>query len=500
MAIAVRLVTPALRVVPGEEAGTDVRVRNAGHLVDRVDLAVLGETAVWARVEPPQVNLLPGQEETVRVVFAPPRAHDVTAGQRGFAVRAASREDPEGSVAEEGTLTVAEFDLVVADIVPRASRAPRAGRHQLAVDNLSNHPLTLRLTPTDPDAVLDFRLDAEQFVAQPGTATFVRLRARPTTRFLRGSERQIPFEVAVAAQGAPGVVVPATVRQHAILPAWLFRFVLIVGLLAGLWVGLLKPRLDAKVRNLAGAEAARATAPLAPRVNELAKQEEAEKAEKAAAAAAASASPTPSASASATPTPTKTAKPTPTPTPKPGPVPVPAPGKPEPGAAPFPTRPVDFYKAGWVPTGETRNLGPPMPSRPETVVRVTKIVIEVPYGDVAAVTVEGIDEDRAERRIAFDGQRRLEIVPRGAAVFDADNRILARAECQEVPSERNPGPPLDEGFPEGTRACYFVVVFLGSTQDPSAPRPIPAAPTPSPSPSPEPSPGPLSTFERRLDL
>ena len=56
-----------------------------------------------------------------------------------------------------------------AELVPRSSRAPRAGRHELAVDNLSNHPLALRLIPSDPDEVLDFRLDATEFTAAPGT-------------------------------------------------------------------------------------------------------------------------------------------------------------------------------------------------------------------------------------------------------------------------------------------------------------------------------------------
>jgi hypothetical protein len=286
MGLAVRLVSPALRVVPGETATTEVRIRNTGHLVDRADLDVLGEAAAWAAVDPPYVNLLPGQEETVRVGFAPPRSFEVRAGERPFAVRAASREDPGGSAVEEGVLTVAQFDLVVAELVPQASRGPRVGRHHLAIDNLSNHPLTLRLLPSDPDSLLEFFMDAQEFEAPPGTATFVRVRARPTTRFLRGSERQMPFQIAISADDVtPPVVVPGSVRQHAILPAWLFRAAVLLVIVSAIWVALLKPQLDSTVQEVAQEEAVKVTAPLAPKVAQLAAQDTAEKADQAQAAA-----------------------------------------------------------------------------------------------------------------------------------------------------------------------------------------------------------------------
>lgn len=287
MGLAVRLVRPALRVVPGEAATTDVRVRNTGHLVDRADVTVLGDSAAWASVEPSYVNLLPGQEETVRVTFAPPRSHDVSAGERPFAVRATSREDAGGSVVEEGVLTIAQFAHVVAELVPRASRGPRVGRHYLAIDNLGNHPLTLRLTPSDPDSLLEFFMDAQEFDAPPGTATFVRVRARPITRFLRGSERQVPFQIAIsAAQDVTPVVVPGTVRQHAILPAWLFRAAVIFVVAAAVWATMLKPQLDETVQEVAQEEAVKVAAPIAPKVQQLAAQDTAEKVEEAPAAAA----------------------------------------------------------------------------------------------------------------------------------------------------------------------------------------------------------------------
>jgi hypothetical protein len=461
--VAVRLFSPRLRVVPGNEAAVEVRIRNTGILVDQVDLTVLGEPAAWATLDPPRLNLLPGQDGAARLTFAPPRSSDVAAGDRPYAVRAASREDPDGSSAEEAVLEVAEFELVVAELVPRASRAPRAGRHELAVDNLSNHPLVLTLVASDPDEVLDFRLDSTRFTAVPGTSTFVRLRARPTTRFLRGSDKALPFEIAILAGETELQVVPGTVRQHAIVPGWLFRAGLAFTLIAALWVAVLKPKLDEKVQTIAQEEAIKATDPLTPKVNTLVKKDD----EAAAAAAKAAAAPRPP-----TPAPKKTPKPGTTPTPAPTPTASPAPtdataapaptvtvtATPVPG--PLPSRELNFYKAGWVATNAPQTLGPPMPSRSETVVRITEIYVESPYQDHGTVRINGLTPAGGFTPVVLDGETRsVHVTASATARYDEAHPILAVAECTGTGSS-NPGPP---GGTE-TPTCKFEIFFRGFTE------------------------------------
>ena len=197
MGVALDLAPEQVTVAPGGRAVVGLRVRNTGEVVDQVDLTVLGDPAQWSVVEPVRVNLLPGQQVNVAVTLTPPRSWTVPAGDHHFAVRAASREDPDNSVIEEGTVTVEAFRQLVAELVPAAPRVPRNGHHDLAVDNLGNTPVLLDLATTGSEGTLEFRWARARLLAGPGTATLVHLRARPTTRFLRGPDRSLPFEVVV---------------------------------------------------------------------------------------------------------------------------------------------------------------------------------------------------------------------------------------------------------------------------------------------------------------
>src|SRR5512138_1679665 len=91
-----------LQVEAGAQASLVVRVRNRGSIVDRFDIAVVGPTAPWAVVDPPNLRLFPDKEGEARVTFQPPRAPDPAADTYpfGIAVRAAS--DASASTVEEG--------------------------------------------------------------------------------------------------------------------------------------------------------------------------------------------------------------------------------------------------------------------------------------------------------------------------------------------------------------------------------------------------------------
>jgi hypothetical protein len=101
-----------LFIEPGQEASVLLRVRNTGVLVDRVYLSATGPAAAWGTLSPSIVNLFPGSETTATLTFAPPRYASARAGSVAFSVRAASTEDPDRVVTEEGTLTIAPVRAV----------------------------------------------------------------------------------------------------------------------------------------------------------------------------------------------------------------------------------------------------------------------------------------------------------------------------------------------------------------------------------------------------
>jgi hypothetical protein len=234
-----------VELVPGQQTEWAMRVRNTGQVVDRILLDVLGETAGYAQVEPAQVNLLPGATERVLIRFSPPRVASLAPGAVNFGLRATSIEDPEGSSVEEGLVVIGEFSDLSAQLVPRSATGRRSAKFRLVVENRGNRPEPVRIEPFDPDDKLGFKTRPATFVAQPGTATFVRLKTIAKKDFFRGPNRTLPFQATTLPEQGEAATDAGVVVQKQILPEWLLPALgvaaLAVGALAALWFVALRP-------------------------------------------------------------------------------------------------------------------------------------------------------------------------------------------------------------------------------------------------------------------
>ena len=247
--------TRALTVTPGAEAVAEIRVRNTGTVVDQFALEVLGDAQPWATAEPPTLSLFPGAEEQARIVFRPPRSSQVHAGPLPFGVRVMSKEDPAGSVVEEGMLEVEPFVDVHAELAPRTSRGSRGAAHDLAIDNRGNAPLNAEIAAFDPDRLLDFDVNPPGVVADAGTAAFAKVHVKARERFWRGTPQTRPFRVQLESAGGPPVGVDGTLLQEAILPPWFLKaLIAAIGLLVLavlFWLFFLQPTIEATARERA---------------------------------------------------------------------------------------------------------------------------------------------------------------------------------------------------------------------------------------------------------
>lgn len=248
MAVSVVFDNAIISVQPGQQSGCDLQVRNTGRVVDRVVLDVLGDARGWAAVEPPELSLMPGAAAAVRVVFRPGRAATPHAGEFPFAVRAYSQEDPGGSAIAEGAVTLAPFTDIKAELVPKTSHARRRGRHRLILENRGNIGADLGLSAADQDDALEFRFRPDLLFVEAGTAAFVRLRADPRKRFLKGPSKSLPFQAYVTGGDPDTVTVEGAVLQRQIMPEWLLPLIAIcvaaAGALIALWFLLFKPQVQ----------------------------------------------------------------------------------------------------------------------------------------------------------------------------------------------------------------------------------------------------------------
>src|SRR2546421_10522551 len=267
MGAAASLSQTTASVEPGSEATSEIRVRNTGKVVDQFLLEVVGDPAAWANVEPPSLSLLPGDEGVARFRVRPPRSSEVHAGSFPFGVKVVSKEDPEGSVTEEGTLEVAPFRDLFAELIPRTGRGRTDARYELAVDNRGNQTLNADLAAVDPNDALRFRFSPPALVADPNAAVFSKLTVRPAKRFLRGVPKTHTFQALVKPKSTPPVTVDAAMLHEPLLPRWLPKAALALvalALLAGvLWATLLKPAIKSSAKEAVAAPLATQSAQVA---------------------------------------------------------------------------------------------------------------------------------------------------------------------------------------------------------------------------------------------
>ncbi len=193
-----------IRASPGGQASTVITVRNQGRIVDGFHLRVLGDgPPSWGRVEPEELRILPGEQATATVTFAPPAGSKSVSGSYPFGILASSTVDPTTSAAVEGDLEVDSVYGLQAKLSPVSSTGRWRGRHLVEVTNWGNTSVQLQLTAADPDNQLGFLFVPAAVEVPVGSAAVSRLHVRTRHPRLRGSITRLPFHVVASPEDAP---------------------------------------------------------------------------------------------------------------------------------------------------------------------------------------------------------------------------------------------------------------------------------------------------------
>ncbi|HVB05950.1 MAG TPA: hypothetical protein VNF07_06880 [Acidimicrobiales bacterium] len=232
--------TEHLEITPGRSVETTLTVHNTGTIVEQFTVAVLGEAAGWAGVEPAAISLFPNTQQDVTVTFEAPREWHIPPGSVPFGVKVVPANDPEGSVVEEGTLELAPFQDINAELIPAVATAKRKGKLGMAIDSKSNVPVPVALRGRDPSDTLVINIKPRQLVLQPGTTSFAKLTIVPRKRYLRGPEKQARFKVGVEPEDGEPILLDATLLQKAMLPKGSFAGLALLAALAG-WFLVIRP-------------------------------------------------------------------------------------------------------------------------------------------------------------------------------------------------------------------------------------------------------------------
>ncbi|MER6106070.1 hydrolytic protein [Streptomyces sp. NPDC001832] len=256
-------------VSPGAEATTTLTVRNDGDIVEAYTLEVVGDCAAWSTVEPARVSLYPGTSEVVTVRLAPPRSHEVRAGEIPLGVRVLPTERPESVAVPEATVVVEPFHELWAELDPRRRRGWLGARFGTSVQNRGNAPVDVALTGKQAGEELRLAFAPDRRRLEPGESAEVRLRVQARKLIWFGEPAAWPFEVEPAQTterdtggerpDRPGAL-PGEFAQLPILPKWLL--VVLAALLALLiaWFALVRPAVRSTAKQAATEAAQQETA------------------------------------------------------------------------------------------------------------------------------------------------------------------------------------------------------------------------------------------------
>lgn len=232
MSTTAALESPGLTLEPGAAGSTRLTIRNDSEVVEEYSLRVVGLGESWAAVVPASVSLYPGHDITALVEFRPPRSASVPAGEVKYGVHVLPTEHPEDAVVPEGTVEVLPFLQTTGELMPRMSRGKLGARHNVAVDNNGNVPITVDVAGSDPGELLEFSLQPPELTIEPGTVQFAALRVRPAQKIWRG--RPATHSFAVTATPTDGIPLPLAGShiQDPVLPYRTIRAVLVLLILA----------------------------------------------------------------------------------------------------------------------------------------------------------------------------------------------------------------------------------------------------------------------------
>ena len=243
----------AVTVEAGDRVTLPLAVTNNSEVVEDYQIDIVGVPAAWTTVEPSHFTLYPGTAQQATVELHPPRSPEVPAGEFRFGVHVVPTEHPDQAVVPEAVVEVLAYLETTAELIPRTSHGRVGGKHQVAIDNRGNVPVTVLLIPAKDSDAVAVTAKPGSLTIDPGTARFADVRVKATDRLWRGQPRTLPFAVVVAPQDSPEVRLEGGHVQDPIFPPWLLKALLILLalllLLLALWFLVLRPTIESAAQE-----------------------------------------------------------------------------------------------------------------------------------------------------------------------------------------------------------------------------------------------------------
>ncbi len=228
--IGVSLKMPNQPVEPGRSLEATLIIQNRGDVVDQLTIQVGGVPPDWIQLSRNSIPLFPGDQDQVKLAFAPPRTPDAVAGTHRINIWVQSKEHPGEYTTVQDRLQVNQFHRTVMDVNPKRASSRKDAAYRVRLNNAGNAPASFRFTAQDDEQGLVYRFAQPTVTLQPGQSADVALTIEPREAKKIGSAATHNFSVNALPVGA-GEAAASTGQLVAIplFPTWVLP---IAGMLA----------------------------------------------------------------------------------------------------------------------------------------------------------------------------------------------------------------------------------------------------------------------------
>jgi hypothetical protein len=248
MPVYAELSTNEVVVAPGGEEQLRLLVRNLGDTTESFVVVPLGLCSGWTLIDPPNITLFAGEEQTLTITLRPPRSPGVAAGLTGLTLRVVPHGAPDETATVEAVVRVLAFSERRVTILQPVLRARRTAAYDVVVENLGNEQATCRLRLEDETGRLTGRCEPPSIGVEPGMNAAAQVKVRARRRRWRGGTTSLPFVVEATQEGKPRASAPGTLLQTPVLTTQvvtrLAAGVVAVGVAAAAWAWVVHPALD----------------------------------------------------------------------------------------------------------------------------------------------------------------------------------------------------------------------------------------------------------------
>lgn len=241
MSLVASISSETVVVEPGATAPLTLDVLNQSEATENIEIGIEGIDGEWIAIPVPSAELKPGERQSLKVFFKPPRQSESTAGNFPFVAKVRSLATGDQRIAQ-GILTIKPFHSISLELTPKKGFVTATKTQNIfaaTLMNMGNSEHVIQLMADDPENSCTYEFDDEQVVVGPGQQRDIDFAVHPKKGSPLGSPRLIGFAVTARSTTTPGVVASSQAQLEVrplITPATIIVFAIMSLLALTVWL------------------------------------------------------------------------------------------------------------------------------------------------------------------------------------------------------------------------------------------------------------------------